>query len=277
MSVPQQKIFNLVPSSLNEALEYAKLVSESAFCPRDYKGKPGDILVAMQMGAELGLKPLQAIQNVAVINGRPSVWGDACLAIVKAHRDFEDINEYIAANEEGIETAYCTVKRRGQTEQTREFSVEDAKKAGLISKAGTWTQYPKRMLQMRARGFALRDTFADALKGLILAEEAMDFPSEVRSSVITEAPHLTKLEKIKAKLKISEVPVDIDSENINHQDKPPEENKAPIFTAEELEQMMKNAKSKDDLDTAVSLISEIPHEERANLRVIYSTKRKEFN
>ncbi len=55
------------------------------------------------------------------------------------------------------------------------ISKEDAKKAGLWGKAGPWSQYPKRMLQMRARSFALRDKFADALSGLIMAEEAQDY------------------------------------------------------------------------------------------------------
>ena len=48
-------------------------------------------------------------------------------------------------------------------------------KAGLWAKSGPWTQYPKRMMQMRARGFALRDKFADALGGLITVEEAQDY------------------------------------------------------------------------------------------------------
>ena len=52
-----------------------------------------------------------------------------------------------------------------------------AKKASLWTKPGPWQQYPDRMLQMRARGFALRDTFADVLRGLISREEAEDMPS----------------------------------------------------------------------------------------------------
>jgi len=38
------------------------------------------------------------------------------------------------------------------------------------------------MLQMRARGFALRDTFADALCGLVTVEEARDYPAEDKTS-----------------------------------------------------------------------------------------------
>ena len=53
------------------------------------------------------------------------------------------------------------------------------KKAGLWGKAGPWSQYPKRMLQMRARSFALRDKFADALSGLLMAEEVQDYSTTV--------------------------------------------------------------------------------------------------
>lgn len=162
----------LTPSNLKEAMEYAAIIANSAMVPKTYQGKAGDILVAVQMGAELGLKPIQALQNIAVINGKPSVYGDALLALVQAHSSFEDIKEWY---DEKTNTAFCRVKRKNQTEHTVSFNVEDAKKAGLWGKSGPWTQYPKRMMQMRARGFALRDKFADALGGLITVEEAQDY------------------------------------------------------------------------------------------------------
>ena len=122
---------------------------------------------------ELGLQPMQAMQSIAVINGRPSLWGDAMLALVKAHPAFEWIKEECDGN-----VATCTIKRRGEPEVVQSFSLEEAKRAGLTGKQGPWTQYPKRMLQMRARGFALRDAFPDALRGVVSAEEARDTPTE---------------------------------------------------------------------------------------------------
>lgn len=163
----------LTPSNLKEAMEYATIIANSSMVPKAYQNKPGDILVAVQMGAELGLKPIQALQNIAVINSKPSVYGDALLALVQVHPSFEDIKEWF---DEKTNTAFCTVKRKNQSEHTVSFSAEDAKKASLWGKSGPWSQYPKRMMQMRARGFALRDKFADALGGLITAEEAQDYP-----------------------------------------------------------------------------------------------------
>ena len=84
----------LTPSNLKEAMEYATIIASSAMVPKSYQNKPGDILVAVQMGAELGLKPIQALQNIAVINSKPSVYGDALLALVQVHPSFEDIKEW---------------------------------------------------------------------------------------------------------------------------------------------------------------------------------------
>ena len=141
--------------------------------PKHYQGKEGDTMIAMMMGVEIGLNPIQSLQNIAVINGRPSIYGDALLALVQKSPKFDGIVETI--NEETM-TATCTIKRKGNPPHTSTFSKEDAEKASLWGKQGPWSQYPKRMLAMRARGFALRNQFADALLGLITSEEAEDSP-----------------------------------------------------------------------------------------------------
>lgn len=169
----EQKSFSLAPKNIDEALRLAEMLAKSDLVPKDFQNKPGNILVAVQWGSELGLQPLQSMQNIAVINGRPSLWGDSVIAIVKA----SPLCEYIV--EETTDTqSTCKVKRRGEPEQFRTFTMDDAAKAGLKGKSGTWTQYPKRMLQMRARSWALRDVFPDVLRGMPIAEELMDIPEK---------------------------------------------------------------------------------------------------
>ena len=183
MNAPENKQFavaqreagalDLGPRTFEQALKFSEYLADSDMVPKDFKGRPGNCLIAMQWGAELGLKPLQAMQNLAIINGRPSLWGDAVIALVRA----SPLCEFVLESDDG-NTATCRVKRRGEPEQSRTFSMDDAKTAGLQGKAGPWTQYPKRMRQMRARAFALRDEFPDVLRGLPVAEEIMDTPTE---------------------------------------------------------------------------------------------------
>ena len=165
----------LALATFDDAFRFAKMVAASEFAPKDFKGKPESCLLAIQHGSEVGLSPMQSLQSIAVINGRPTIWGDAALALVQSSPVCEYVREYIEGEGDGM-VAVCEAKRRGYPAPTvSRFSMADAKRAGLAGKTGPWTQYPARMLALRARGFALRNAFADALRGLITAEEAQDY------------------------------------------------------------------------------------------------------
>lgn len=171
------------PTTLQEAMEFSKIIADSDLVPKDYKGKPGNILVAIQMGKELNVPPLQALQGIAVINGRGTVWGDLMWALVTTHPEFEDAKEELSDT-----GAIVTLKRRGRTPVTISFTRADAEKANLWGKQGPWTQYPRRQMQWRARTFAARDLFPDALKGMTSAEEAMDYDGKtIDSQAVTPA------------------------------------------------------------------------------------------
>lgn len=169
---PNGNGFSLQPRSFEEAYRFANMIAKSDLVPKDFRDKPGNVMIAIQMGSEVGLNPMQALQSIAVINGRPSMWGDAVLGLVQSSGLLEAINEEI---KDGVAT--CMMKRKGMAPTVRTFSREDAKKAGLLDKQGPWKQYEARMLQMRARSWCIRDTFADVLKGLHVREEAEDFPT----------------------------------------------------------------------------------------------------
>ena len=174
----------LMPTNFDEAWRFAKMIQVSGMAT---KGDTQEtVMTKIIMGAEVGLSPMQAIQNIAVINGRPSVWGDAMVAIVQAHPQYAGHREWFS--DKGT-IAHCEITRQGQASYTVSYSVDDAKKAGLWGKQGPWSQYPKRMLQQRARSWAFRDKFADALRGISQAEEQQDVidVTPVHAPVMSEA------------------------------------------------------------------------------------------
>ena len=165
----------IIPTNIEQVYRLADAVSKSGMAPRGME-KPETITIAIMHGLEIGLTPLQALQRIAVINGRPAIWGDGAMGLVRASGLCEYVKEDAAGEGDKL-TASCTVKRKGEADAVvRTFSVADAKRAKLWGKQGPWTEYPQRMLQMRARAFALRDVFADVLGGLYLAEELQDVP-----------------------------------------------------------------------------------------------------
>ena len=155
------------PGNIEEAMKFAKAMSQSGLVPEHFKGNPANILVAVQWGYEIGLKPIQSLQNIAVINGRAGI---------------KETTEGKLQDKTMIAT--CSIARllpSGKEDiTTATFSMKDAEIAGLLHKRGPWQQYTKRMLQLRARGFAVRDAFPDALRGLVTAEELQDYPEEAK-------------------------------------------------------------------------------------------------
>lgn len=166
------RALGIVPQTFDDCYRLAQLLAQSAIVPSNFKDKPADCCVAIMQGLEIGLSPIAALNSIAVINGRASLWGDGALAVVRASGLVEAFSE----TDDGSK-ATCSIKRRGEPEPiVRSFSVEDAQRANLAGKSGPWTQYPQRMRQMRARSWALRDGFADVLKGIHIAEEMQDVP-----------------------------------------------------------------------------------------------------
>lgn len=164
------------PTNFEEAMKMADIMSGSQLIPKNFQGRPQDVVVAMMWSHTLGIPTVQGLQYIAVINGKPSMYGDGLLAVAMASGQMADFKEtFVGGNTEDDLTAICTVKRKGlESPIIGQFSVADAKRAGLWGKMGPWKQYPKRMLKMRARAFALRDAFPDVLSGMSSGEEQED-------------------------------------------------------------------------------------------------------
>ena len=164
--------------SFESALNAAKFLAGSALVPKGYRDKPADILLAWQFGAEVGLRPMQALTSVAVIQGKPGLYGDSLPAIAQAHPSWRGMEEMDLKEIEKKGEATCTVYRAGCPVSTYTFTRAMAKKAGLLNKPGPWQQYQARMLQLRARNFALRAQYADVLSGFHSIEELQDYPQK---------------------------------------------------------------------------------------------------
>lgn len=177
----------IVPTDIEQVWRMAEIVLKAGLAPHDLDSKE-KITVALLHGLEIGLPPMLALNKIAIVNGRPSVWGDAVPGIALGTGLLEDWQERLDGDGDHM-VATCTVKRKGvKSAKTQTFSVVDARRAGLwddrakVKRRGKngewyekendspWHRYPKRMLAMRAR-VVFRDLFADAFGGLLIAEE----------------------------------------------------------------------------------------------------------
>ena len=164
-------------SDMDSMFRFAKAVSISGLAPKGLD-KPESIFVAVQMGLELGLSPMAALQNIGVINGRPGIYGDAALALVRASGLLESYSESFTGDGEARCCIVRSTRKGSPDAMETKFGVVDAKRAKLWGKPGPWSDYPDRILKFRARGFNLRDQFGDVLKGFRTTEELADIPAD---------------------------------------------------------------------------------------------------
>lgn len=173
--------------NLDDLIGFARLAVRSGAAPKGMS--EGAAAMAIQAGLERGLGPLGGLQQAVVINGILSWRGQAAAALIRTSpvckpgtlRFWHDGEGDLC---KGIAVAW----RVGYAEaERREFTVKDARTAGLWGKEGPWRSYPGRQLMWRALGFLARDIFSDVLGGFPLAEEAQDFEPAPASSPTPQA------------------------------------------------------------------------------------------
>lgn len=172
----ETSVCGLVLHNLEDMKTVAQLILQSGLAPDSFKTAE-QIFVGLQTGAEVGLKPMQALNSIVVIKGKPTLWGDAALALVKKSGLLRSFSEKVTGEGDEMIAVVKSVRVEGEGSRTLEctvestFSVADAKTAKLWKKVGPWTTHPKRMLKYKARAFNLRDNFPDILFGMHLTEE----------------------------------------------------------------------------------------------------------
>jgi hypothetical protein len=154
------------PESWNVLREQAAVLVRSGFLPNGVNTPEKAISIVMK-GRELGIPPMYALSNIAVINGKPTASAELMLALV--YRDHGD--EAVRIVESTAERCTVAYRRRGwQEPELFSFDIEDAQCAGLLSK-DNWRHYPAAMLRARCISAVARMAFPDTIGGLYTPEE----------------------------------------------------------------------------------------------------------
>lgn len=184
-------VLAIVPQTFEETMRISRAVVASGLAPAALIGKlEGDdaaaaVAVAIMSGAELGLKPMVSLRSFTVINGKPALYGDGLINVVRMSGKVAYLRTG-CEERNGKMVGYCEAKRLDTGEDKRvEFSQADAERAGLwqtkavVTKWNKWDKkneekpndspwyrFPQRMLAWRAAGYCLRELFGDVLGGI---------------------------------------------------------------------------------------------------------------
>jgi hypothetical protein len=173
--------------SMEDAIAWGEAVIASGMAPRGF-AKTSQVIVAVQMGRELGLEPMAALRSMYVPpSGRPQLMAEAALAVVMSKGLLVEYDE-VLTGEGDMRTATFRALRQGWTKHREShFSLKEARKAGLVKADSGWEKWTDRMLRARARSFGLHDWFPDVLLGIAIEGDVEDDRPVIEADVV-EAP-----------------------------------------------------------------------------------------
>lgn len=210
-------VMAIVPQTFEETFRISRAVVSAGLAPAALIGKKtGDdaasaVAVAIMSGAELGLKPMVALRSFTVINGKPALYGDGLINVVRQSGKVTYLRTGCDTRDSKM-VGWCEAKRNDTGEDKRvEFSQADAERAGLwqsdalirkqIWENGNkiwkdnqpndspWYRFPQRMLAWRAAGYCLRELFGDVLGGIRDEFEAREIAEAEDMRDITPQDH----------------------------------------------------------------------------------------
>lgn len=147
----------------------SKAFLESGFLPSHIKTLAQAITIAWK-GYELGVPPLQSFSSITVIKGKPCLSSELMLALIYQRVKGANVTFVTAPDKQATECE-IEMQRPGGKPQSFRFTIEDARKAGIITSNSAWEKYPAAMLRARAISAGARAVFPDAIMGCYTPEE----------------------------------------------------------------------------------------------------------
>lgn len=164
--------------SLNRLYKLAKSYARSSMVPDVYRGNPDNCFVAVELAARMDVSPVLVMQNLYIVQGRPSWAGSACKALIDGCGKFSH-SEFVMSGSIEDGTAACYLQAvnnsTGKLVKGTEITMRMAAAEGWLDKKGSkWKTMPEQMLKYRAASFFARSECPEALMGFQTAEEVQD-------------------------------------------------------------------------------------------------------
>lgn len=166
---PGEKPAAIVPRTFAEVLVICQALATADLAPKNLRGKATDMALVIMTGAEVGLPPMASLRLYTTWDGVPRLMAEGVRAIILQSPAIE----YFEMSTCDDNHATWIGKRRGRPEKSVTWTLERAKKAGLMSK-DVWQKYQQDMLNARASMQLGRILAPDVVAGMVALEEARD-------------------------------------------------------------------------------------------------------
>ena len=170
-------------------MEMSSMLSKSTIVPVMYQNRPENCFIALDMASRMGISPMIVMQNLYVVQGKPSWSGSAIASMIRSSKNFKNV-ELVYVGQEGTDNwgAYVQAENvnNGRVIKGGTVTIGTAKKEGWYQKGGSkWQTIPYQMLGYRAYAWFGRLYCPEILMGLQTTDEMEDVNTNgVRSSAV---------------------------------------------------------------------------------------------
>jgi len=157
-------------------MEMANMLSKSTIIPITYQNRPENVFIALDMASRMGISPMVVMQNLYIIQGKPSFSGSAMASMLRASKEFTNVElNFSGTPNTDSWGAFITAERRGKVIKGATVTIAVAKKEGWLAKNGSkWLTMPELMLGYRAYAWFVRTHSPELLMGMQVSEEVED-------------------------------------------------------------------------------------------------------
>ncbi|MBU2703606.1 hypothetical protein Ga0466249_004751 [Sporomusaceae bacterium BoRhaA] len=173
---PESKI--ALPGTLGQMQTAAEFLSKSTIIPAVYQNKPSNCFVALEFAQRIGCNAMMVMQNLDIIQGKPSWSSKFMIAVANDCGKYTPIR-YEMSGTEGEDDwgcrAYMTEIATGEKLEGVKVTMKMAKDEGWYDKRGSkWKTMPELMMRYRAAAFLIRTYAPELTMGLHTVEERED-------------------------------------------------------------------------------------------------------
>jgi hypothetical protein len=165
---------------LEGRIRYAKALAASSLLPDNFRDKPANVLLVLELGRSLGIEPITALSSISVVKGRPTMSAELMRALIaRAGHHFR-----ILVSSPTVCTIAAARREHPDEPSTFDYTLEDAQLAGLAG-SDNYRKHPKAMLLARCTTMTARAVFADVIAGISYTPDELDDPARDEAHPVT--------------------------------------------------------------------------------------------
>lgn len=197
LTTTTEGVFSL--QGFEHAQRVAKMLAESDLIPTAYRKRVDNCMIALEMANRSNTSPLIVMQNLHIIQGKPSWSSKYVIAMINSCGKYSQELKYERSGEGddyGVK-AWTVSKKDGERVEGPKVTWKMVKEEGWLSKTGSkWKTMPELMFMYRSAAFFGSVHCPELTMGLHTQEEVIDITPVSVETVNNELQEAKERERV---------------------------------------------------------------------------------